>query len=142
MIFYQNRDHALKQSLHSQTSHSKCKKHNISILMCISTANAKIAHDNEVNQCEHASCEDRSKGVLLTTELSLTQFWWFFMIATKTLKMNYYFKILTETCNSQLLCIMYVRSFAVSPLIIAQNTQKSDGFIEIVRVKARIKSSQ
>lgn len=38
--------------------------------MCISTANAKIAHDNEVNQCEHASCEDRSKGVLLTTELS------------------------------------------------------------------------
>lgn len=41
--------------------------------MCISIVNAKIAHHNEVNQCEHASYEDRGKGVL-TTELSLTQF--------------------------------------------------------------------
>lgn len=41
--------------------------------MCISIVNAKIAHHNDVNQCDHASCEDRSKGVL-TTELFLTQF--------------------------------------------------------------------
>lgn len=41
--------------------------------MCISIVNAKIAHHNEVIKCEHASSEDRGKGVL-TTELSLTQF--------------------------------------------------------------------
>lgn len=66
-----------EQSLHAQTSNNKCKtKHQnslLNILMCISIVNAKIAHHNDVNQCDHASCEDRSKGVL-TTELFLTQF--------------------------------------------------------------------
>lgn len=66
-----------EQFLDAQTSNNKCKtKHQNSLLnklMCISIVNAKIAHHNNVNQCDHASCEEKYYGVL-TAELSLTQF--------------------------------------------------------------------